>query len=129
MENLYKDAKEFLGLHKLALFVNACVCVICYGHLVFSQNVGIDTEHVINYPGVTMQWDGIGRQGLLYTKRLFGVMEYNPYLEGVLFLAGFILLGSVIMFLCWRISGRDDKYPYGWFAVLFSTCPVWMIQF
>ena len=56
-------------------------------------------------------------------------MEYNPYLEGVLFLAGFILLGSVIMFLCWRISGRDDKYPYGWFAVLFSTCPVWMIQF
>ena len=91
--------------------------------------MGIDTEHVINYPGTTMQWESIGRQGLLYTKRLFGMMEYNPYLGGVLFLCSFILLGSMIAFLCWRISGKDDCYPYGWLAVLFSTCPVWMIQF
>ena len=79
MKKLYKEAEEFLRLHKTALFVNACICVICYGHLVFSQIVGIDTEHVINYPGTTMQWESIGRQGLLYTKRLFGILEYNPY--------------------------------------------------
>ena len=129
MKKLYQEAEEFLRIHKVALFVNACVCVICYGHLVFSQNVGIDTEHVINYPGTTMQWESIGRQGLLYTKMLFGIMEYNPYLGGVLFLGSFILLGSLIMFLCWHVSGKDDRYPYGWFAVMFSTCPVWMIQF
>jgi len=129
MRKLYKEAEEFFRMHKAALFINVCVCLICYGHLVFSQNVGIDTEHVINYPGTTMQWESIGRQGLLYTKWLFGILEYNPYLGGALFLGSFILLGSMIMFLCWRISGKDDSYPYGWFAVLFSTCPVWMIQF
>ncbi len=129
MGTLYKEAKEFLNIHKTALFINACICVICYGHLVFSQNVGIDTEHVINYPGVSMQWESVGRQGLLYTKRLFGIMEYNPYLGGVLFLGSFILLGSLIAFLCWLVSGKDDSYPYGWLMVLFSACPVWMIQF
>ncbi len=129
MKKLYKDAEEFFRLHKAALFINACVCLICYGHLVFSQNVGIDTEHVINFPGTTMQWEGIGRQGLLYTKRLFGILEYNPYLGGVLFLGSFILLGSTIAFLCWLMSGKDNRYPYGWFAVMFSACPVWMIQF
>ena len=129
MKKLYKDTQEFFRMHKTALFINACVCIICYGHLVFSQNVGIDTEHVINYPGTTMQWESIGRQGLLYTKTLFGILEYNPYLGGVLFLGSFILLGSMIMFLCWRMSGKDGRYPYGWFGVLFSTCPVWMIQF
>lgn len=129
MKKLYGEAKEFFCIHKAALFVNACVCLVCYGHLVFSQNVGIDTEHVINYPGTTMQWESIGRQGLLYTKRLFGILEYNPYLGGVLFLGSFILLGSLVMFLCWHMSAKDDKYPYGWFGVLFSTCPVWMIQF
>lgn len=129
MKRLYHDAEEFVRIHKLALFVNVCVCAICYGHMVFSQIVGIDTEHAVNYPGTTMQWESIGREGLLHTKRLFGIMEYNPYLGGVLFLGAFILLGSMIAFLCWRIGGKDDSYPYGWFAVLFSTCPVWMIQF
>ncbi len=129
MKKIYHEAEEFLHIHKTALLINACVCLICYGHLVFSQIVGIDTEHVINYPGVTMQWESIGRQGLLVTKRLFGILEYNPYLGSVLFLGSFILLGSSIAFLCWIVSGKDDHYPYGWFAVLFSTCPVWMIQF
>lgn len=97
MENLYKDAKEFLGLHKLALFVNACVCVICYGHLVFSQNVGIDTEHVINYPGVTMQWMESGDRAFVYEAPVWGYGIQS--LSGRRFvLAGFILLGSVIMF-------------------------------
>ena len=129
MRELYKDAKEFVFRHKAALIVNAVICVICYGHMAFSQNVGIDTEHVINHPGVSMQWETVGRQGLLYTKNLFGVINYNPYFNGALFLAGFILLGSMVSFLCFIVSGRNDKYPYGFFSVLFSTCPVWMMQF
>lgn len=129
MKKVYKEAAEFVRLHRAGLIVNAIICTICYGHIAFSQNVGIDTEHVINHPGVSMQWETVGRQGLLYTKRLFGVMNYNPYLNGILFLAGFILLGSMVSFLCYIASGKNDRYPYGFFAVLFSTCPVWMMQF
>lgn len=129
MKKIYGEAAEFVRRHKTALIVNAVICVICYGHMAFSQNVGIDTEHVINHPGVSMQWETVGRQGLLYTKNLFGVINYNPYLNGILFLAGFILLGSMVSFLFYTASGKNDKYPYGFCAVLFSTCPVWMMQF
>lgn len=129
MKELRGKTADFICRHKAALIINAIVCVICYGHMAFSQNVGIDTEHVINYPGVSMEWEMMGRQGLLYTKRLFGVLYYNPYLNGILFLGGFILLGSLAAFLCWMACGENDRYPYGWFAVLFSACPVWMMQF
>lgn len=129
MKQIYQEAAEFTHRHKAALIFNAAICVICYGHMAFSQNVGIDTEHVINHPGVSMQWETVGRQGLLYTKNLFGVIHYNPYLNGILFLAGFILLGSMISFLCYLAGGKNNAYPYGLFAVLFSACPVWMMQF
>ncbi|MBO5373026.1 MAG: glucosyltransferase domain-containing protein [Lachnospiraceae bacterium] len=129
MESLYNRIKEFYHLHKRDLCWNAIVCLICYGHVIFSQNVQIDTEHVINHPGVSMQWETIGRQGLLYTKKLLGLMEYNPYMAGVVFLGSFILLGSIIMFFCWYFSGKNENYSYGFLGILFSTCPVWMTQF
>ena len=129
MKSLYNRLTEFLNLHKKELFLNAMICLLCYGHIIFSQNVQIDTEHVINHPGVTMEWETIGRQGLLYTKKLLGLLEYNPYMAGVVFLGSFILLGSMVMFFCWHFSDKNENYPYGFLGILFSTCPVWMTQF
>lgn len=129
MKILYNKQKEFFYLHRKDLFLNAIVCLLCYGHTIFSQNVQIDTEHVINHPGVTMQWETIGRTGLLYTKKLLGLLEYNPYMAGVVFVGGFILLGSMVMFFCWYFSNENENYPYAFLGMLFSTCPVWMTQF
>ena len=129
MESFTSRIKEFLHLHRTALFLNAVVCLLCYGHTIFSQNVQIDTEHAINHPGVTMQWETIGRAGLLYTKKLLGLLNYNPYMSGAVFVGSFIFLGSLLMFFCWNFSDKNENYPYAFLGILFSTCPVFMTQF
>lgn len=129
MKRLYNNSKQFIITHKRDLFLNAILCLLCYGHIIFSQTVQIDTEHVINHPGVSMQWETIGRMGLLYTKKLLGLLEYNPYMAGAVFVGGFILLGSMVMFFCWHFSNENENYPYAFLGMLFSTCPVWMTQF
>lgn len=127
---MVQDMKLFVKTHKNALAINAIVVCICYLHMVFSQNVGIDTERIIVAEGPLLDsWKDVGRQGLLLSKMLGMPGGYNPYLSGMIFLLGFILLGALVAFLCWIVSGRDDRYPYGLFLALFSVCPVWMPQF
>lgn len=127
---MVQDMKIFAKTHKNALVVNAVMVCICYLHMAFSQNVGIDTERIIVAEGPLLDsWKTVGRQGLLLSKMLGMPGGYNPYFSGMIFLLGFILLGLLIAFLCWMVSGRDDRYPYGLFMVIFSVCPVWMPQF
>ncbi len=127
---MLQDIKRFTKTHKNAALLNVIAVCICYLHMAFSQNVGVDTEVImINEPELIRSWNAIGRQGLGLTKILFNLEHYNPYFAGLLFLAVFALLGVLVAFLCWTASGRNDKYPYGLFMVLFSTCPVWTYQF
>lgn len=127
---MIEDVKLFAKRHTNALFVNGIMACICYLHMVFSLNVGIDTERIIQDEGALLDsWKAVGRQGLLLSKAVWTPGGYNPYFAGLLFLAGFILLGAFIAFLCWTVSGKDDSYPYGLFMVLFTVCPAWMPQF
>ncbi len=127
---MIQDMKLFAKTHRNALIVNAVMVCICYLHMAFSQNVGIDTERIIVAEGPLLDsWKTVGRQGLLLSKMLGMPGGYNPYLSGMIFLLGFILLGALIAFLCWTASGRDDRYPYGLFMALFAVCSVWMPQF
>lgn len=124
------DMRLFVKSHKNALVLNGVMACVCYLHMVFSLNVGIDTERIIQAEGPLLDsWKNVGRQGLLLSKAVWTPGGYNPYFAGLLFLAGFILLGASIAFLCWMMSGKDDKYPYGLFMVLFTVCPAWMPQF
>lgn len=129
MENLCEKAVIFTRQHTKALILNAFICIVCYGHLVFSQNIGIDTETAISHSVSVMHWETLGRYGLVGIKYLLGFSQYNPYMEGVLFLGSFIVLGGTAAFFCWILSRGNEDYPYGWFMVLFSVCPVWMTQF
>lgn len=127
---MIEDMKRFAKIHRKGLFVNAVMVCICYLHMVFSQNVGVDTERMIMDAGPLLDsWKAIGRQGLVLSKAVWMPGGYNPYFAGIVFLAGFMLLGSLLAYLCWTMNGRDDRYPYGLFMVLFSVCPVWMPQF
>lgn len=127
---MLQDMRSFSKTHKNAIIWNAITVCICYLHMAFSQNIGIDTEAIIvDESGLLEGWKMLGRQGLIASKMLLRLSRYNPYFGGIVFLAGFILLGVLTAFLCWRASGRDDSYPYGLFMILFSTCPVWMTQF
>lgn len=127
---MLQDIKKFLKNHKSAVIWNAITVCICYMHMAFSQNIGLDTESmIIDENGVLEGWKTIGRQGLVASKLLLKLSRYNPYFGGIVFLAGFILLGVFLAFLCWKASGGDDGYPYGLFMILFSTCLAWMPQF
>ena len=127
---MLQEMELFLKTHKKEALLNVIAVCICYFHMAFSENIGIDTEALmINEPNMLQSWNAIGRQGLGLTKILFNLEHYNPYFSGVLFLVTFILLGLSVAFLCWIASGRNDNYPYGLFLILFSTCPVWIYQF
>jgi len=94
------------------------------------MNMGIDTEIMIsNGPEMLKSWTWIGRHGLVLTKTLLNLRVYNPYFAGIIFLAAFMALGIFTAFYCWLAAGKNDRYPYGLFLALFSTCPVWMMQF
>ena len=124
------DVKVFWASHKKCMVLNGMFILLCYAHMAFSDNIGVDTEILLsNEPAMLDSWIGIGRQGLVLTKYLFGLAPYNPYFAGVLFLAAFTALGASIAFFCWVAGGKNDLYPYWMFLLLFSTCPVWMPQF
>lgn len=127
---MLQSMNDFIKEHKKAILLNIVVVCICYIHLVFIQNVGIDTEVAIkDTPSLFGGWSLIGRQGLVFTKIILKLTQYNPYFAGVIFLVGFVLLGISTAFLCWVASGKNDVYPYGLFMVLFSTSSIWMNQF
>lgn len=122
--------RTFIKVHRKSVILNIVIVCVCYIHMAFSMNMGIDTEDMINQEGYIFDaWEGIGRQGLVLTRKLLGLTPYNPYFEGVIFLAAFSGLGILTAFFCWLSAGKNDIYPYGLFLVLFSTCPVWMEQF
>ncbi|MEY8392426.1 glucosyltransferase domain-containing protein [Lachnospiraceae bacterium 45-W7] len=127
---MLQDLRTFIKIHKKAMIWNAILVCVCYLHMIFSPNVGVDTEVMIsNESRLLDSWEAIGRQGLVASKMLLKLSRYNPYFGGIVFLGAFIWLGILTAFLCWSASGRDNKYPYGLFMALFSTCPVWMMQF
>lgn len=127
---MFQDMESFIKRHKKAVILNFITVCICYIHMAFSQNIGIDTEIMImGGSSMLKSWYNLGRQGLVLSKILLNLTQYNPYFSGVLFLIGFGLLGILTAFLCWVASGKNDNYFYGLFMILFSTCPIWMMQF
>ena len=127
---MLQNMKTFINVHKKAIILNVIVVFVCYVHMIFSMNMGIDTEIMIsNGPEMLKSWTWIGRHGLVLTKTLLNLRVYNPYFAGIIFLAAFMALGIFTAFYCWLAAGKNDRYPYGLFLALFSTCPVWMMQF
>ena len=71
VQEMVQDMKLFAKTHKNALLVNAVMVCICYLHMAFSQNVGIDTERIIVAEGPLLDsWKTVGRQGLLLSKMI-----------------------------------------------------------
>lgn len=127
---MVQDIKTFIHTHKGAVLLNITIVCICYLHMAFSMNIGIDTEAIVNDRFTLLySWERIGRHGLVLTKMLLRIQAYNPYFAGFLFLTAFMALGILTAFFCWLSAEKNNTYPYGLFLILFSTCPVWMMQF
>ncbi len=123
------EITEFLRKYIRWLVATFATVLAVLGHLIFSMNIGIDTEVVINEPGATVSWETIGRQGLLATKFLLSLRNYNPYFSGLMFVLFFSLSGCCFAFILWHFSGKRECYPFGALMLLWCVSPIWMTQF
>lgn len=59
---MFQDMESFIKRHKKAVILNFITVCICYIHMAFSQNIGIDTEIMImDGPSMLKSWYNLGR--------------------------------------------------------------------
>lgn len=121
-----RDFKKFCTENLMLIICNILVVFLTFGSRIFTRNVSVDTDLFINNPYSTYNWLDIGRQGLVFTKKIFGTMWYNPYISGVFFLTGIIFFCIIWSYLFNIIRPGQ---PYFVFMSLFCTHPVFALQY
>lgn len=123
-----KDLWEYGKKHGRLILLSLAATLICFGLLVFSGNLRIDTEELINHPGTTLGWTTIGRFGLAFLKQLLGLTTHQAVLSGVLFMVFFVIGANLLMFAIFHFSGKKENYPYWIFLLLYTTSNIWSFQ-
>ncbi len=128
--NLFEDFKRFLHSQMVTIIVTVVIALACYAKHAFTLNVDIDTEELIGGGTSNVQgWLTSGRYGAYFTKWITGMMHYNPYMVGILFLL-FFTVGCVLWtYLFYVVSGRKSVKNYWIFSVLYITSPLWTLIF
>ena len=109
-----------------AIFLFVC---LLHGKHAFTTNSLFDTDDVIYFKDSTLNWLEIGRQGNVFTKKIFGLLWFNPYFTGALCL---VLFSSAVILLCrlFQMAGIGKNRLALWiFAMAFMASPVWVYQF
>lgn len=122
------DIQDYVERHFRLIVASVAAAVICYGFLVFSGNIRIDTEELLNNPGSSVGWMNIGRFGLVLLKRLLGLSVHHVWYSGVLFFVFFLLGANLLTFALYHFSGRNEVYPYWVFLLLYGTSNIWCFQ-
>lgn len=122
------DLQDYFRRHGKLVLLAIVTAFLSFGFLVFSDSIRIDTEELINTPGTTLGWLTIGRYGLVFLKRLLGLSTHHVFFSGILFFAFFTAGANLIAFLFYHFSGKDERYPYWVFIVLYCTSNIWCYQ-
>ena len=122
------DIQEYCRKHGRLVLLSAIVSVVCFGFLTFSDNIRIDTEELINRPGSTLGWLTIGRYSLVLFKRLLGLGTHTVWKSGLLFLLFFTAGANLLTFAFYHFSGKEEKYGYWSFLLLYVTSNIWSYQ-
>lgn len=128
MKNVRIDWKDYVTKHSGLILLSVVTSVLCFGFLALNGTIRIDTEELINTPGTTLGWLRIGRYGLVLLKRFLGLSTHRVWQSGLLFLLFFILSGNMLVFLFYHVSGKNEKYPYWVFLLLYCTSNIWCYQ-
>lgn len=107
-----------------AIAVIGIISFIAHGSMIFSNVIGVDTEAAIL--GIEA-YDGQGRQGILWVRKLLGMSKFNLWLTNSL---TFFLLIIVALFFFTTITARKKKLtkllvPFG---IIFIVSPYWACQ-
>lgn len=121
------DICDYAKKYGKLILASVIAAVVCYGFLVFSRNIRIDTEELINHPGSKLGWLTIGRFGLALLKDVLGLGTHNIIKSGILFFLFFLLGANLLCYAIWHFSGKRD-YPYWVFLLLYVTSNIWSYQ-
>lgn len=123
-----KEFFEFCRKRLDLLIFNISIVAVVYGCRIFNLSVTMDTDFFINTPRSVYNWLDIGRYGLIFTEKIFGIRWYNPYINSTL---GFFVIVAFLMMFAYAfeyISGGESRYNYFVFSALFMTHPIWVMQ-
>lgn len=124
-----KDTISFCRQNQSLCTAIFLMVYLLHGKHAFTTNSLYDTDDVIYFPGSVLNWLEIGRQGNAFTKKVFGLMWFNPYFAGALCL---VLFPAVVILLCrifWQAGIGKNRLSLWVFAMAFIASPVWVYQF
>ncbi len=118
----WKKAREqwgrFLREMGRGCWLTVFAAVFVYGIRLVSEDISIDTEIMLNdQQEVLDSWIGIGRFGLVFTKKLFGFSRLVPFTENLMMVLALTAAGLFISFACWCWSGSKRRFRA--FCILF----------
>lgn len=122
------DMKEYVKKYGKLILLSIVTTIYCFGFLAFSGNIRIDTEELMNNPGSTLGWLTIGRFSLAFFKSLLGLGTFSAEKSSLLFLLFFIAGANLLTFAFYHFSGKNEKYPYWVFMLLYCTSNIWSFQ-
>lgn len=125
---LFSDLGAFTREQAVPLALSALVVAATYAHLLFTNNIGIDTETMVNVPGTILNWYGIGREGMVLSKFVLGTLDFNMYWAEYLGLAFLLLAVWMWCFLLHRLGARR-RLTFCVFPMVFATHPIFVEQF
>lgn len=96
------SVRDFINDNYKNIVLGIFILFVIYGKQIYSTNVRIDTETVLNNPK-HLNFITLGRQGALFIRLLFEQLNFNPYfavLMAVIILScNMILLGYVFNYI------------------------------
>ena len=122
-----EEIRNYGKQYGMLLLVSLAAAVLCYGFLVFSGTIRIDTEELMNHPGSKLGWLSIGRFGLTFLKDILGLQTHHMVWSGLLFFLFFWLGANLLTFGIYHFSG-GKSYSYWIFLLLYSTSNIWSYQ-
>lgn len=135
MEEWKRDRERwgrFLGMMGKRSWLLVFTVLFVYGIRLSGEDISIDTEIMLSsQQEVLDSWIGIGRFGLVFTKKLFGFARLVPFTENLMMMAALIWSGLFLSFAFWCWCGEKQRFRSFCtiLPVLFLTGPCFAEQF
>lgn len=126
MKLFLKDANIFLKNNYKAIISITFITLLLYGIKLFNFGLSIDNEQCIsNAESIYGSWISIGRLGLVATKEIFGLYQYNPYFASILILI-LLPISCICFTFSFSVLTKHKIKPkfYVIFSLLYISSPI-----
>jgi hypothetical protein len=130
--NEKKQFCTFIQESKILIGIITFIILFTYGIKIFNLDFSIDTDAILNNYDMQMYiYETQGRVGLVFTKFLFFIGYFNPYVANFLTYFTFGCVSLLLCYLVQRILGSYSPEKQSTFIIpiLFITNPILAEQF